>query len=228
MHAPAADAPAAPLGRPTHVAVRDAAPPLRRGYWRDYAVGADGGRCQLQRVRVHVRYHCGDALLADYRQTYYEFFAFERDDAALVDTHDFDLVRDGWRQAVIVALLRRHGVDRALLARGAPRLTVHKQFTIAPGQVRDAAPRELRPGAAFGMLAAGPSGPARASLRVAAGAGWRRLDDLPPCPAGYPARGVGTFATRRGHRAFERYRHDFASLAGAFVDRARYTPTTLH
>ena len=196
-----------------------------RGYHRGYEVCARGGRCQLQRVRVHIQYTVAGVRVADYRQTYYEFFRFDADDASLVDTHDFDLARDGWRQSVIVGLLRRHRAADASMPAGEARLRVCKQFTIGEGVVADDAGRELQAGAMFGLLASGPSGPSRTRLKIARGDGSVTvLDDLPPCPAGYPVQGSGYFATSRGARAFECFRYRFANLTGRFADRGAYLP----
>jgi hypothetical protein len=196
-----------------------------RGYHRRYEVHARGGRCQLQQVRVHIRYLCGGERVADYRQTYSEFFRFERDDASLVDTHDFDLARDGWRQSVIVGLVRRHRAEGTALPTGEAELDVRKQFSIAPGDVRGDAGAELRPGATFGLLRDGPGGPSRTRLTIARGDGLPVvIDDLPSCPPGYPVQGTGSFATSRGGRAFEHYRFRFANLTGRFADRGGYHP----
>ena len=206
-----------PLPAPAHAE--------HRGYHRRYEVHAGGGRCQLQRVRVHIRYTCGGARIADYRQTYYEFFRFDDDQQSLIDTHDFDLVRDGWRQSVIVDLVRRNLAEGMPMPTGEAALRVCKQFSIAPGVVRDDAARELRPGAWFGLLAAGPSGPSRTRLSIARGDGSIAvIDELPPCPPGYDVRGSGSFATSEGGRAFECYRYRFANLTGRFADRGAYLP----
>lgn len=190
------------------------------GYRRDYRVSAAAGRCQVQRVLVRIRYLVAGRLVADYRQRYAEFFAFDTDDGALIDTHDFDLMRDGWRQSVIAGLVRAgRGRDAASL-RGEARLCVHKQFTIGAGVVRDVEPRELAPGARFGLLLDGPSGRSRTRLSIARDDGtWSHRDDLPPCPPGYPVAGRGAFASGRRARAVEVFHYRFATLAGRFADR---------
>ena len=206
-----------PLAIPAHA--------QHRGYHRAYAVHARGGRCQLQRVRVHIQYSCGGERIADYRQTYYEFFAFDSDEAHLVDTHDFDLARDGWRQQVLVDLVRKRRAPGSPMPAGEIELHVCKQFSIAPGEVSGSAARELTPRASFGLLAQGPSGPSRTRLKIARGDGtWAAIDSLPPCPAGYPVQGSGSFATDNGGRAFECYRYRFANLTGRFTDRGTYVP----
>lgn len=211
--------------RPTLVASPAEQRELRRRYHRAYTLTGAGAPCLVQRVRVHIKYHSGPELCADYRQTYYEFFQFDRPDAQLVDTHDFDLMRDGWRQSVIQGLLKQHRAPTQPKPSGEPLLTVHKQFVLAAGEVHDARPREIRDGAHFGLLAIGPSGPSRTTLRIARGDGsWHTIHSLPPCPAGYPVAGTGTMTSKQGWRAFERYRFAFATLAGAFVDRGSYLP----
>jgi len=199
-----------------------------RGYQRRYEVHARGGRCQLQRVRVHIRYTSAGRTVADYRQTYYEFFRFDADDASLVDIHDFDLSRDGWRQSVIVDLVRRHRADGVAMPAGEAGLQVAKQFTIAAGDVDGDAGEPLRPGASFGLLQAGPSGPSRTRLTIARGDGsCAVIDDLPVAPAGYPVQGTGSFATPDGGRAFECYRYRFANLSGRLTERGAYRAHTL-
>jgi hypothetical protein len=196
-------------------------PPLRVGYGRAYRVRADDGRCQLQRVRVHIRYQSGGVVWADYRQCYWEFFRFDDDGAAATDVHDFDLMRDGWRQSVIVGLVRQHGPAAATA--GEATLEVKKQFVIGAGSVRDAAPVEVAPGAWFGLLAAGPDGPTRSVLRIARGDGTSHtIDTLAACAADVPVGGRGRFAAGPRHRAFELYQHDFANLTGRFRDRGGY------
>ncbi|MEZ6037389.1 MAG: hypothetical protein R3F29_07910 [Planctomycetota bacterium] len=240
-----APAPAAfPAPRP-HGAPPTAAA-LQRGYRRDYEVRAPAGTGLLQRVRVHIRYRCGGQVLVDYRQTYFEFFRFRHGEPSLIDTHDFDLSRDGWRQAGIVALVRRHRAPGCPLPSGEPVVDVQKQFTIAVGEVVDARLREHRPGAWFGLLASGPGGPSRTVLRIARGDGTTvTRDDLRPCPPGSPIAGHGVFATDSppaptcptpgsadesaatsgGWRAFEHYRHHYANQLGVFADRGGYVPT---
>ena len=227
------------LDRPTLVAPTSEQHALwgtaHHGYHRAYTVHAAAGLCQLQRVRVHIQYHCGRELLADYRQTYYECFAFDHEQASVVDTHDFDLMRDGWRQSVISGLLKQHRATGASQASGEPRLSVKKQFLLGKGLVEDGAARQIHPGAHFGLLANGrasvngPSNPSNTSLRIARGNGtWHTIHTLPACPAGYEVAGTGTFLTSSGLRAFEHFRFRFASMAGTFNDRGQYTPHCIH
>ena len=213
------------VASPAHDASADGGASLR-GYRRAYVVRGENGACQLQRVRVHIRYRVGRELLADYRQTYWEFFQFGADDQRARDVHDFDAERDGWRQQVLWRLIDRHRARRR--PDGEPILTVKKQFLIGAGEVRGAAPRPVRGGGAFGFLREAEGAPSRAVLRIARGDGtWRRVTGLPACPPGFPIAGRGRFAADAGHRAFEHFHYRFARQVGTFSDRAAYRPSPI-
>ena len=53
----------------------------------------------MQQVRCRIHFTVADELVADFRQVYTECFVFDSADSVIVDTHDFDLWRDGWRKA---------------------------------------------------------------------------------------------------------------------------------
>ena len=151
----------------------------------------------------------------------------------MVDTHDFDVVRDGWRQSLIRSLVQRHRDPAMSPPDGEPTLSVKKQFTIAAGSVRGAQPTKLAPGIQFGCLTRGPSGASRSRLRIARGDGsWVRIRGLPHGPAGYGLAGTGTFdrtaALRTiGFRAFEHFHYRFARLHAHFADRGGYRPQAI-
>lgn len=213
---------------PKLIAGPDAGPARGLGYRRRYRIEAAPGACLVQRVRTHIRYLVGSVPWAEFRQTYHEFFAFDADapaDAHVVDLHDFDLVRDGWRQAVILGLVRRHLAPGASGPTGEAELHLCKQFVLAPGEVRDAAPRRFGPGVTFGVCADGPSGPSGATLRLRRGDGtWTDAQPMAPGPAGFAVAGRASFATSPRLGAFECFRYHFASLAGRLADRGTYLP----
>ncbi|HEX5052274.1 MAG TPA: hypothetical protein VFZ65_10910 [Planctomycetota bacterium] len=199
-------------------------------YRRTYRLFGRAGTCLLQRVRVRIRYRSGTQVLVDYRGIYHEFFAFAQDGAVVVDVHDFDVVRDGWRQAAIEQLLRRHlpaGFVRS--RKGIPRLDVHKAFTLGEGAVLGTRPIDVAPGVTFGFLESGHDGPSRVRLTVGAGPEMPRhaIAGLSPCPSRQTIAGSGTFVGRRGWRASERFHYSFACLSGSLRDRNGYRPATL-
>lgn len=201
------------------------------GYRRRFELSAAPGSCLLQRVRTRIRYVEGRTLVAELRQTYWEFFRFPADpEATVVDTHDFSVRRDGWRQAAIRALVRRHGGSPDAAVRGgAPVLTVTKSFLLAAGTVTGESAQPVDGGTEFGFLTTGDRGErSRTSLLVATDDPTAPHHvDLEPCPPGYPVAGTGHFTVSAGHAATERFRYHFASLAGRCRDRAGYRATSI-
>ena len=79
---------------------------------------------------------------------------------------------------MIIGLLKKHRIADS--ATGEPRLTVKKQFVIAPGLVHDASPHRIQEGAYFGILASGSNTPSKTKLHIARGDGsWHTIDTLP-------------------------------------------------
>lgn len=209
-----------------------------RGYRRCYRLQLQPGECLLQRVRVHARYRQGNRCVADFRQTYYEFFAAPHDadrPTHAIDVHDFDVLRDGWRQAVIVGLLRDGRPGALALPPGEATLVVKKQFVLGPGRVLtdaghadDAAGEPVDGGARFGLLLRGPGGASRARLRLRGRDGdWRDAATPAATPPGHVVAGTGIFLAARGVRAFEHFLYRYATQTGSFSDNGGYRPGVL-
>lgn len=217
----------APL-RPT---LQTAVPPSDgRFYRRVYALQGNRGTCLLQRVGVHIRYRCGSRVLVLYRTSYCEFFQFERDGASVLDLHDFDVVRDGWRQAAIDALLRRHAPHVDYKANsGEPQVDVVKTFSLGFGAVEGVQPQPVADGVTFGFVALGatPAAPATLHLSVDENLPPIRVAGSSPCPPGSTISGSGVFTSPVGWRAVEYFRYRFACLAGSLRDREGYRASNL-
>ncbi|MCB9877488.1 MAG: hypothetical protein H6835_07805 [Planctomycetes bacterium] len=223
---------AAHSSRAPQVTPLAAAAAPRTGYCRCYRVALLPGECLLQRVRVHVRFVQGGQRLADFRQTYYEFFAAPAGPGEgpvhAIDVHDFDLLRDGWRQAVIVGLVREQRRGGPALPRGEAVLDVRKQFLLGHGDVVDDAGVIVDGGARFGLLRGGPGGASGTVLRIRDGAAaFREITSLCPGPRGHRVAGTGTFTAARGLRAFEHFRYRYANQTGTFSDNGGYLPGVL-
>ena len=209
---------------------------LGRFYRRAYTLRGQRDTCLLQRVSVHIRYRRGAHVVVDYRTTYFEFFQFEAEGATVLDVHDFDVVRDGWRQAAIDALLRRHlpTADRTT-ARGEPHLDVVKTFALGFGTVQGAKVQPVADGVKFGFVTFGATRAAQNAFQSGATLQLSPGENLPPihvpghspCPPGSTISGTGVFTSRTGWRAIEHFRYRFACLAGSLRDRAGYRASTL-
>lgn len=219
--------------RPADAASTPAPEPLdggavANGYRRAYRLAGPAGDCWLQLVTVHVRYRCGDTVLVDYRARYGEWFRFARDGASAVDVHDFDLRRDGWSQARMLALLQRHGAPRTARWPGEPRLHVRKAFVLGRGIVQDEQGVEVGDGVRFGFLPHCAGHAAAATLLAHAGnSGTRPIAAPSPFPARVAIAGRGVFTAAHGHRTFERFDHEFACGTGTLRDRGCYRPARL-
>lgn len=230
LWAPGGQAPAPLGGRATHPVT------LGRSYRRAYTLRGGRDTCLLQRVSVHIRYRRGTHVVVDYRTTYFEFFQFEAEGATVLDVHDFDVVRDGWRQAAIDALLRRHlpTADHST-ARGEPHLDVVKTFALGFGAVQGAQAQPVAEGVRFGFVTFGATRAPRnaflsgATLQLSPGENQPpiHVPGHSPCPPGSTICGTGVFTSRTGWRAIEHFRYRFACLAGSLRDRAGYHASTL-
>jgi hypothetical protein len=218
---------------PRRPLLQTAVPPNSGRYYRRvYALQGDRGTCLLQRVGVHIRYRCGSRVLVDYRTSYCEFFTFERDGTTVLDLHDFDAVRDGWRQAAIDALLRRHAPHAAHKYKGAsdePQLEVVKTFALGFGTVEGAQSQPVADGVTFGFVAFGatPAAPARLRLSIDENLPPIDVPGRSPCPPGTTITGSGAFTSDCGWRAVEHFRYRFACLVGSLRDREGYRASTL-
>lgn len=217
--------------------------PRRPGcYARRYRISGASGQCLLQRVAVRIRFAHGEHCVAKYRQTYYEFFQFDRSDDTAIDVHDFDYMRDGWRQAVIAQLFRQHGLSAQALQSvpGERVLTVQKSFYLAPGEVVNTQPHVVAGGARFGLLAHGPDGPSRVAMQLCRpdtaklpSANCIEIAGLPKSPAGFAIAGEGQFTCGRagqtggqtGWQTTECLQLHFATLTDSTSGAASYRAT---
>jgi len=210
----------------------DAAPPtLCRGrYGRRYAMTGSTGQCLVQRVSVRIHYSRGPHTLASYRQTYYEFFQFDQDEQSIVDVHDFDYSRDGWRPAVLTNLFKHHGIEPGALrgVAGDPVLKVTKTFVLATGTVRGALPQHVAGGGKFGILEGGPDGPSRVEMRLKMpGSPAVAVAGLAAYPRHLPASGQGYFADAVAWRTSEHLRLHYASNSASVAGAPTYRQARL-
>jgi len=217
---------AVPLPKPVELPRQ----PIRSGYLRHYEFRAERPECLIQSVAVQIVYYLGDQWLVAYRSRYHEYFELAGDGVAVIDRHDFDVVRDGWRQAAIEELRRKWLPPqcRPKLA-GRARLVVRKNFVLGRGQVVGGQPTEIAAGVRFGFLAQQCGRNARARILLHAGAASAPVEllDVSPLPTRDTAAGSGLFIAPHGWRACERYRYDFACLSGSLQEDPGYRSTHL-
>jgi hypothetical protein len=229
----------APALCPELVAATDSGGTRKRGrYSRRYLVTGLPGQCLLQRVSVHITYARGEHKLADYRQTYYEFFEFDGTDQSATDVHDFQYSRDGWRPAVLNKVFRHHtpgepGVrdhnrNPLQTVAGDSVLTVTKEFLLGPGEVHAAQPQQVAGGAKFGLLATGPDGAARVRMELTMpGHEPAHVSNLAATPPQFHVVGHGQFTQARGWTTHEQMQFHYASFATATTGPAAYVEALL-
>jgi hypothetical protein len=202
----------------------------RSGYQRSYRLRIGRPGCLVQQVKVRIVYSIGQQWLVCYRSRYHEYFSLADCDSSVVDRHDFDAARDGWQQSAIEELRRRWLAGLRLgKFTGSPRLEVRKEFLLGIGSVTDVNPVELAPGVRFGFLQKLSGRALRSKVSLYAGPGKPPvlLPGVAPCPGNMTAQGSGVFNVRQGWRAIERYRYDFACLAGQLEEDPGYCNITL-
>lgn len=201
---------------------------LDRGHYRCvYRLRGDAGQVLVQRVAVRVRWFVGAHLVATYRGRYHEWFRCRRDDATVLDHHDFFVQRDRWTMPDVQSLLRTHAPSREL-PRGEVRLDVLKSFRLGLGAVADERAVPIDDGLEFGIAASGDGEPTRALLTVTADDGFAgaTVPGIPAAPGGVAVAGRADFRAGPRWRATEQFRYHFACLVGSFRDRAGYIETT--
>lgn len=209
------------------------APPLRldasrcdgRSYRRVYAFATDRPGDWLQTVVVAVQYRVGGRVVVDYRARYHEFFAVAPEGVGTVvrDVHDFDLWRDGWRQAAIRDWLDAQCRARDSMPDGAPELLVRKRFVLRRAALVAHRQLAIAPGIGFGFLRDGPGGPTALCVRLF-GAPIQPPAGMSAVPKGLAAAGWAEAASAPAFSTVECFTHRFACLAGALDARDGYRP----
>tara|TARA_R110002072_G_scaffold46591_10_gene129248 strand:+ start:292421 stop:293179 length:759 start_codon:yes stop_codon:yes gene_type:complete len=229
----------APARCPDLVVATEGEATRKRGHYsRRYLVTGLPGQCLLQRVSVHITYARGEHKLADYRQTYYEFFEFDGTGQSATDLHDFHYSRDGWRPAVLNKLFRHHtpgdpGVrdhnrNPLQTVAGDPVLTVTKRFLLGPGEVCATQPQEVTGGAKFGLLASGPDGPSRVCMKLTMpGHDPAHVSNLAATPRQFHVVGHGQFTQAHGWTTHEQMRFHYASFTTMTKGPTSYAEASL-
>jgi hypothetical protein len=207
------------------------APPMRlessrgdgRSYRRVYAFAADRPGDWVQTVTVAVHYRVGGRVVVDYRARYHEFFAVALHGVGTVvrDVHDFDLWRDGWRQAAIRDWLDVQCRARGSMPGGAPELLVRKRFVLRRAALAAHRAEAVAPGVGFGFLRDGPGGPTALCVRLF-GTSIQLPAGMGAVPKGLPAAGRAEPAPGPVFGTVERFTHRFACLTGVVNARDGY------